>query len=94
MPKGTNTIFFIPFDKIPKDCKAMYIRVVCTDHPEKPEPCQVRWTARGNLVEYPGDVSTKTADITTVKILINSILSTPDACFMTIDLKYLETPME
>ena len=38
MPKGTNTIFFIPFDKIPKDHKATYIRVVCADGPEKPEP--------------------------------------------------------
>ena len=25
MPKGTDMIFFIPFDKIPKDCKATYI---------------------------------------------------------------------
>ena len=96
MPRGTNTIFFIPFDKIVKDCKAMYILVVCTDRPKKPEPRQVRWTAGGNLVEYPGDVSTKTTDITTVKILINSVLTTPDTCFMTIDLKdfYLVTLME
>ena len=47
-------------------------------------------------MDYPGDVSTKTADITTVKILINSVLSTPDAHFMTISLKdfYLKTPMD
>jgi hypothetical protein len=96
MPNGTDTIFFIPFHQIPKDRKATYIRVVCADRPEKPEPRRVRWTAGGNLVDYPGDVSTKTADITTVKILLNSVLSTPDARFMTIDLKdfYLNTPME
>ena len=70
--------------------------MVCADCPEKPEPRHVHWTAGGNLVNYPGDVSTKTADIITMKILINSVLSTPNACFMMIDLKdfYLEMPME
>ena len=51
----------------------------------------------GNLVKYPGDVSTKTTHITTtVKILLNSVLSTPDAHFMMINLKdfYLNTPMD
>ena len=96
MPKGTDTIFFIPFDKILKDRKATYIHVVCANRPEKLEPHCVRWTAGSNLVDYPGDVSTKTADITTVKILLNSVLSTPNVRFMTIDLKdfYLETPMD
>jgi hypothetical protein len=96
MPHGTDTIYFIPFRQIPKDRKATYIRVVCTNRPKKPEPQRIRWTAGGNLVDYPGDVSTKTANITTIKILLNSVLSTPDARFMTIDLKdfYLNTPME
>jgi hypothetical protein len=43
----------------------------------------------GNLIDYPGDVSTKTADLTTAKILFNSVLSTPKAKFMGIDLKNL-----
>jgi hypothetical protein len=49
----------------------------------------------GNLVNYPNDCSTPTADIITVKILLNSIVSTLNAKFMTIDLKdfYLMTPM-
>jgi hypothetical protein len=48
------------------------------------------------LIDYPGEVSTKTADLCTAKLLFNSIISTPDAQFMTGDLKdfYLETPME
>jgi hypothetical protein len=41
----------------------------------------------GNLIFYNGDVSTKTADLTTVKCLINSTISTPNGRFMTGDLK-------
>ena len=50
----------------------------------------------GNLVNYPGDCGTPTADLLTVKLLLNSVISTPQAKFMTIDIKdfYLITPME
>jgi hypothetical protein len=49
----------------------------------------------GNLINYPGDCRTPTADLLTVKTLFNSIVSTPYAKFMTIDIKdfYLMTPM-
>jgi hypothetical protein len=50
----------------------------------------------GNLVNYPGDCGTPTADLITVKLLLNSIISTPHSMFMTLDLKdfYLMTPMK
>jgi hypothetical protein len=46
-------------------------------------------------VHYPGDAGTPTADLLTVKLLINSIISTNGAKFMTMDIKdfYLNTPM-
>jgi hypothetical protein len=49
----------------------------------------------GNLVHYPDKVSTPTADLSTVKLLLNSVISTPGARFATFDLKdiYLGTPM-
>jgi hypothetical protein len=47
----------------------------------------VRWTADGDKIEYHGRVTTKTADIATAKLLFNSVLSTPEAKFMMIDLK-------
>ena len=49
----------------------------------------------GNLVNYPDDCGTPNADLLTVKLLLNSIISTPNAKFMTIDLKdfYQLTPM-
>jgi hypothetical protein len=96
-PTSTNTLFFIPISAMPKDQKATYIGIVCADHPEKVEKQQrVHFTVGGDQVDYPGAVSTKTADLATAKILINSVLSTPGAKYMTGDLKdfYLNTPME
>ncbi len=63
--------------------------------PEKANPYRLRWTVSSVKVDYPFDVSTKTADLTTAKILINSVVSIPNAKFMTADLKdfYLGTPM-
>ena len=96
MTMGTDTMFFIPISKLPKGRKATYIHIVCADRPKKADARHVRFTIGGNQVDYPGIVSTKTADLTTAKILINSILSTPNAKYMTADLKdfYLGTPME
>jgi hypothetical protein len=56
----------------------------------------MRLTVGGNLIDYPGNVSTKTADLTMAKILFNSVVPMPNAKFMGIDLKnfYLNTPME
>ena len=93
--KGTNTMFFINVSDIPKGRKATYLRVVAALRPEKANPRRVRWTVGGDRIDYPDDVSTKTADLTTAKLLINSTISTPNARYMTADLKdfYLGTPM-
>jgi hypothetical protein len=49
----------------------------------------------GDRLDYPGEVSTKTAGLITAKLLINSVLSTPNAKMVCMDLKdfYLNTPM-
>ena len=49
----------------------------------------------GNLVEYPGDVTTPTADMQKAKLMFNSVISTPNAKFLCLDVKdfYLNTPM-
>jgi hypothetical protein len=41
----------------------------------------------GNRVHYPGDAGTPTAVLLTVKLLINSTISTPNAKYMTMDIK-------
>jgi hypothetical protein len=96
MPTGTDTMVFIPISAVPKGTKATYLRIAAAFRPEKANPRRVRFTVGGDRVYYDGDVSTKTADLTTVKTLLNSVISTPGAKFVTVDLKdfYLETPME
>ena len=69
--KGTNTIYFIYVSQIPKGHKATYLRVV----------------SAMRKVDYPYDVSTKTADLTTDKLLINSTLSMPNAKLLVTDLR-------
>ena len=93
---GTNTIHFIKHTDLPTGRKATYLRVVATYKPTKKEPHRIRFTAGGDRIEYHGKVSTQTAELTTIKLLINSTLSTPNAEFMTMDIKdfYLNTPME
>jgi hypothetical protein len=95
---GTNTIFFIKKNQVPRDRAkdVTYGLITTLIRPEKiEEPNRTRLVAGGDRVHYPGDAGTPTADLLTVKILINSIISTPDAKFMTMDIKdfYLNTPM-
>jgi hypothetical protein len=53
-------------------------------------------TAGGDRINYPEDVGTPTTDMTLVKILLNSIISTQDAQCVTLDIKdfYLNAPMK
>ena len=93
--RGTNTINFIPFSEVPEGEAVTYGRIVCTYRPQKDEKNCTRLTVGGNLLVAPYDVSTPTADLTTAKLLFNSVISTPKARFVTFDLKnfYLETPL-
>ncbi len=49
----------------------------------------------GNLIKYPFELTTRTADMLSSKIMWNSVISTPDARFARADIKnmYLETPL-
>jgi hypothetical protein len=55
----------------------------------------MRWTVGGNLIDYPGITSTPGAEMTKVKLLAKSTISTPEARFMCADAKdfYLNTVM-
>ena len=50
----------------------------------------------GNRINYPGDAGTPTANLLTIKLLANSVVSTKNSKMLTMDLKdlYLNTPME
>ncbi len=77
--QSTNTMFFIAASAIHKSRKVTYLRVVVAMQPEKANLHRVRWTAGGDKIDYPFDVSTKTADLSTAKLLFNSVLSTPNS---------------
>jgi hypothetical protein len=95
---GMDTIFFIPRHKIPKERAkdVTYGLITCSIRPEKVDkPNWTRLIARGDRVHYPFDAGTPTANLLTIKLLINSVISTPGANFFTMDIKnfYLCTPM-
>jgi hypothetical protein len=96
--KGTVMIFFIPRDRVPR-ARAMdvtYGLITCSIRPEKiEEPNQTRLVAGGNRVHYPFNTGTPTANLLTIKLLINSVIFTPGARFFTMDIKnfYLCRPM-
>ena len=96
--EGTNTLFFIEKNEVPSDRfkDVTRDRIVCNMRPEKEDPNRARATVMGNMINHPGDNSTPTADLLTVKTLLNSVVSTPGAKFMTIDTSnfYLNTPLD
>ena len=97
--KGTNTLFPIQHDKIPVDRQKeiIYSKVVCKARLKKGNAVnRTRITIGGNNIAYPGDAGTPTGSLELVKLLINSVLSQRNACFVTFDLKgfYLNTPLD
>ena len=95
---GTNTMKPINFHSIPRDriSDVAHTRVVCEVRPTKSDPNRTRITVGGNTINYTGDCGTKTGSLETVKLIINSTLSTPGAEYMTLDLAnfYLNTPLD
>ena len=73
---GTETIIY--HSEVPQGRKATYVHVrpVCDIREHKKEKHRVRVTVGGNLIEHPDDVTTKTADLITIKCHWNSVLST------------------
>jgi hypothetical protein len=94
--KGTDTIRFIRHKEVPPDRTPTYPRFVCEEWPQKEEVARTRLTLGGNLINYPGNVSTRTAELETIKILVNSTISTLGTVFITADVEnfYLETPLD
>ena len=62
----------------------------------KKEVERTQITVGGNLIDYPGTVTTRTADLTTIKCHWNSVVSTPKAKYACFDVKnfYLNTLMD
>ena len=84
---GTNTCHLIHPRDMPPGKKPTYIRICSNYREQKADPYRVRCTVGGNLIDFPGDKSTRTADLVTVKCLANSIISTPGGRAASIDIK-------
>ena len=67
------------YDKIRQDIrkKCIYGHIVFNFQPQTDESHCTRNTVGGNLIEYTGKVSTRMANITTVKLLLSITVSTP-----------------
>lgn len=97
--KGTNTVEFMSKEevaKIPKHKIITYARITVDYRKEKKDPYRIRITVGGNLIKYPRLTTSTTADITTLKLLWNSVISTPESKFIALDVKnyYLQTPLK
>ena len=93
---GTDTIRFIHHHEMPPTRRPTYARFVCDIRPQKAERERTRLTVGGNLIDYPDSVTTRTCDLVTFKMHINSTLSRPKRKYCSFDVKnfYLNTPME
>jgi hypothetical protein len=95
---GTKTMQFIRKSEIPHDRlkNVAYSKIVVVERPQKKEKERTRLTVVGTYIDYPWDKAVPTSDLTTAKLLFNSVISTPGATFHGGDLKnfYLNTPMD
>ena len=85
MPNGENTMFFVHPYTIPKCKKITHVKLVASIQ-----------TLKSDRLEYDGFTSTVPAALTTVKININSTISTPNSTYVSLDTKdyCYATPME
>eukprot|EP00957_Ditylum_brightwellii_P183560 13982148-Ditylum_brightwellii.AAC.1 len=78
---------------MPAGRRATYGRIVCNYRPQKADLNRVRLTVGGDCVEHPFEVSKPTADFVTAKLLMNFVISTEGAKFLTIDINtFIATP--
>ena len=92
----TRTMHVVP--RVPIGRSALYASIVTSRKPQSsgPDLLRVRLTIGGNLSDYDGDRSSSTVDTTTVKCLLNAIVSDHDANDLTIDISdfYLESTFD
>ena len=81
---------------IPKGEKAVYTRLVVDLRPNKEVHERLRMCMVGHKMEIVIETITRTADLTTCKLHMNGVVSTPGARFAGGDVKdfYLNTPLK
>jgi hypothetical protein len=71
---------------VPKGRIPAYVKFVCAYKPHKSDPHWVRMEVGGNIVDYPGEVATRTSDLPVTKAIINSVISNEDSLCMNMDI--------
>ncbi len=98
--KGTNTMFVMTHNEINQAVAAgfffTYMNPVVDYRPQKEDPYRIRITAGGNLINYESNASIRMADLDTAQIHWNSVVSTPLARYMCLNIKnfYLRVALE
>ena len=70
--KGTQTIHYMTDEEIKcilGDRTVTYACIVVDFRPQKTDPNRVRITVGGNLIDYPYELTTRTTDLTTSKLM-------------------------
>lgn len=96
---GTNCVKWMTRDEIaniPRDRTVTYAHIVCDYRSQNTDPNWVIITADENLTDCPYELTTRTSDLATTKLLWSSVISTHGARYMCIDIKnmYLMTPIK
>ena len=73
--EGKDTIEFIFHKDKLKELHATYVSIVFDIRPHKTETYSTIINSEENLINYPGDISTQTSDLTTIKLHVNSAIS-------------------
>ena len=70
-------------------------QIVCNYHEGRAEPNRIRLSVGGDKINHPNYYGTPIADLLMVKLLLNNIVSMPNATFMTMNIKnfYLNMPL-
>jgi hypothetical protein len=98
--KGTNAMFVMTHDEIRHALAAKkfftYANPVVDYRPQKDDPLHIRITAGGNLMNYDGNSSVRTADLDTAKLHWTIVISMENARYMCLDIKnfYLTAALE
>ena len=84
--QGTNNCFFVQRHKVTQGAKVTYSYIVYDTCPQKKETHLVQLTVGGYKLNFDGPFSTPIENLTTSKLHWNSIISTPGAKYLVVDI--------
>ena len=74
LPSVTNILFFIPKGKVPLGRTVTYEIFVAEIRPQIPKTHRTQLTIGGDIINFPGDLTTPTKYLKISKLLLNSVI--------------------